>query len=167
MIAEGCRPTAICFSSLPAFKSTTDTEPSLAMWRFESTRTGSPRPEGPVVERASGNLPAQLLTNARWPTRTTPNGALPTAISRLTAPVDRSISASALRRLNAAHSVRPSPAMARPTGSTPSGSWLPEASLMGASAFRPPVSLTLKTLIVPSMLEARTCLPSGVNTIPA
>src|SRR5881396_3137158 len=43
-------------------RSTTDTEPSLEMKRTGSTRTSMPWPAGPVVLRASGRRPPQLLT---------------------------------------------------------------------------------------------------------
>ena len=91
-----------------ASRSTTDTEPSLAIFRTGSTRTGAASPDGPVASPGAGSRPAQLLTYARRPISTTSYGALPTGISRRSLPLAMSISPSVLLILIATNNDLPS-----------------------------------------------------------
>src|SRR5262245_8918800 len=54
------RPARISFDGLASSRFTTETEPSLAMFRTASTRTVVPRPAGPVTSPAPGRRPPQL-----------------------------------------------------------------------------------------------------------
>ena len=163
---EACGPTTISLSDRPCAGSTTETEPSEAMWvlRIDADRAAAAR--GTRRGRPAGDGVRPSCSRTAFPAaKTTSNGALPTGICRNTPPEAKSISATVLLMLSAAQKVLPCGSSASPAGTSlpdrPSGSG---GSRIDRAGFNSPSASTANSWMKPLMLEANRLLPvAGEN----